>query len=51
MIAVDIGNGEAIEMTWAEYRQLLLNALRIGLAPETLLRALIDEMVKAIEKH
>ena len=51
MIAVDIGNGEAIEMTWAEYRLLLLKALRIGLAPEVLLRALIDEVVEPVGKH
>jgi hypothetical protein len=38
-------------MTWAEYRQLLLKALHIGLAPEALLRALIDGMFKAVEKH
>jgi len=46
MISVDIGNDVAIEMTWAEYRQLLLMALRFGQAPEVLLRALIDRTVK-----
>ena len=46
MISVDIGNDVAIEMTWAEYRQLLLKALRFGQAPEVLLRALIDRTVK-----
>ena len=51
MIAVEIASGETIEMTWAEYRQLLLKALRIGQAPEVLLRTLLEEVTKDVEKR